>query len=155
MAHLVTVDSAGTGAWHAGEEMDERSRRTMVHAGYDVPPHCAKQFVAGDFAGRDVVVALDTGHYNALWWLATETPDVTEARAKLVMLRAFDPELLEGERQDVIDPYNGGRVGFADVLAQVERSCAALLEAIERAVTSGAALRAPADLAQQEDKPPL
>jgi protein-tyrosine phosphatase len=110
----------------------------MVHAGYDVPPHVAKQFEAEDFATRDLVVALDTGHYNALWWLASETPDPESARAKIVLLRSFDPELRAGESPDVADPYYGGPAGFADVLASVQRSCAELLAAVERAVEAGA-----------------
>jgi len=137
--YLLAVDSAGTGSWHAGDDMDERSRRTMVHAGYDVPAHIAKQFQPADFELRDVVVALDTGHYNVLWWLAAETGDVTVARSKIVMLRAFDPQLAAGQQPDVPDPYYGhGGDGFAEVLAQVERSCAGLLDAIERAVVTGA-----------------
>jgi protein-tyrosine phosphatase len=151
-SHLVTVDSAGTGSWHAGDDMDERSRRTMTQAGWDVPPHVAKQFGAADFATRDLVVALDTGHYNVLWWLAAETADVEAARAKIVMLRAFDPELEPGEAPVVGDPYYGGGGGFTEVLEQVERSCAALLDAIERAVVSGGDLIQPG--VQQEDKPP-
>ena len=37
----------------------------------------------------------------------------------------------DGGERDVADPYYGGASGFTDVLAQIERSCAALLEAIE------------------------
>jgi protein-tyrosine phosphatase len=120
----------------------------MVDGGYDVPGHVAKQFEPADFATRDVVVALDTGHSNVLWSLAAETPDAGAARAKIVMLRAFDPERADGEAPDVADPYYGGGHGFAEVLAQVERSCSQLLTAIERAVESGA------DLGQQVDSPP-
>ncbi len=150
--YLVAGDSAGTGDWHAGDDMDARSRRTLVHAGYDIAPHTAKQFTAADFAARDVVVALDSGHYNVLWWLAAETDDVLAARSKIVMLRAFDPDLGPSEAPDVADPYYGRGDGFAAVLDQVERSCPVLLDAIEQAVITNAdRLRAP----QQADKPPL
>lgn len=147
-ADLVQVDSAGTGSWHEGDEMDERSRDTLVRAGYAVPTHVARQFQPADFASRDVVVALDAGDRDVLWWLAAETDDVDAARARIVMLRAFDPELAAGAAADVADPYYGGRGGFAEVLEQVERSCAALLAAIEAAVDSGA------DLFQQAESPP-
>jgi protein-tyrosine phosphatase len=142
-ADLLAVDSAGTGSWHAGDEMDARSRHTMVQAGYDVPVHVAKQFEPADFATRDIVVALDTGHHNVLWWLAAETPDPEAARAEVVLLRAFDPKLGPGEEPDVGDPYYGGGGGFEEVLEQVERSCAELLAAIERAVDSGTDLQQP------------
>jgi len=146
---LVVVDSAGTGDWHAGDEMDGRSRTTMADAGYAVPPHVAKQFAARLFAERDVVVALDSGHRRALLQLAEETPDPAAARAKVVLLRDFDPQLAPGETADVADPYYGGPRGFADVLDQIERSCARLLDAIVTAVEDGRDLTG-----QQTESPP-
>lgn len=137
LADLVVLDSAGTGSWHVGDDMDERSRETLEGAGYRPWRHVARQFVTADFADRDVVVALDTGHHNVLWWLAAETGDVEAARAKIVRLRAFDTELDAGQDSDVRDPYYGESGGFPEVLAQVERSCAGLLAAIARAVESG------------------
>ena len=68
------------------------------------------------------------------------TPDVDAARAKIVLLRDFDPLLEAGEAPDVGDPYYGGRDGFTDVLAQVERSCAGLLAAIVRSLKTGVPL---------------
>lgn len=151
-SELVAADSAGTGSWHAGDDMDERSRGTLVDAGYEVPRHVAKQFQPADFDSYDMVVALDSGHRDVLWWLAAETHDPASARAKTVLLRAFDPDLEAGEAADVADPYYGGRGGFTEVLEQVERSCAALLDAIERAVDGGADHVVPD--AQQTESPP-
>jgi protein-tyrosine phosphatase len=134
VARLISVDSAGTGSWHAGDDMDERSRSTLEDAGYPVPTHVARQFQPADFADRDLVVALDAGHRDVLWWLAAETAEPDEARAKIVLLRSFDPESPPGAELDVADPYYGGRGGFDEVLDQVERSCAGLLDAITDAV---------------------
>jgi protein-tyrosine phosphatase len=153
MSDVVTVDSAGTGSWHSGDDMDERSRATMQEAGYDVPVHAAKQFQSPDFGTRDLVVTLDSGHQNVLWWLAVDTPDLEAARAKTVPLRAFDPLLAPGEDPDVPDPYYGAGGGFTEVLEQVERSCAQLLGAIRRAVEAGADVVE--IVAQQVDRPPL
>ncbi len=151
---LLAVDSAGTGGWHAGDDMDPRARRTMVHAGYDVAPHSARKFEAGDFAERDLVVALDAGHHHALWWLATETDDVDGARAKIVLLRSFDPQWQPGDDPDVPDPYYGGPGGFRDVLAMVERGSAGLLEQIEAAAAAGRPMTDLASGLQQTGKPP-
>lgn len=140
---LVTVASAGTGGWHAGEDMDRRSRSTLAAAGYEWPRHTARQFVAADFDRFDVVVALDSGHDAELRELARHSDDPAAARDTIVLLRTFDPELGSDE-PDVADPYYGGASGFTDVLAQVERSCAALLDAIEAGT-----------IGQQTDKPPL
>jgi protein-tyrosine phosphatase len=136
-ADLVEVSSAGTGSWHAGDDMDARSRRTLVDGGYSWPRHLARQFVPPDFADCDLVVALDTGHSNVLWWLAAETPDPAGARGKIVLLRTFDPKLAPGEVPDVADPYYGNGRGFTEVLEQVERSCAALLDRIAAALETG------------------
>jgi protein-tyrosine phosphatase len=155
---LIAVDSAGTGDWHAGQDLDPRARRTLVHAGYDVPVHVARQFTSADFARRDLVVALYAGHLNALWWLANETADGLDAggsRAKLVLLRSFDPQSSPGDDSDVPDPYYGGPDGFRDVLAMVERSCAGLLRAIEDAVGSGTSVKTIAAGLQQTGRPPL
>ena len=130
LGELVTVSSAGTGAWHVGEDMDERARRTLVQAGYDPKPHVANDFDADDFAANDIVVALDSTHHRVLWDLAGETPNPVQARAKIAMLRTFDPQLTPDVPPDVPDPYFGGAEGFEEVLGQVERSCAKLLELI-------------------------
>jgi protein-tyrosine phosphatase len=153
LAHLVEVDSAGTGGWHEGEDMDHRARAVMTDAGYGVPRHRAKQFQAADFADRDVVVALDSTHHLALAELADATDDPVAARAKIVRLRHFDPALDDDQPADVPDPYFGDADGFTEVLEQVRRSCDVLLDAIEVAVASGAGVAAPAR--QQEAKPPL
>jgi protein-tyrosine phosphatase len=137
LADLVRAESAGTGNWHAGDDMDARSRHTLVQAGYDVPRHVAKQFQPPDFDAYDLVVALDSGHRDVLWWLAAETGAPEQARAKIVMLRAYDPELGADEAPDVADPYYGGRGGFREVLEQAERSCAGLLDALVQRAQPG------------------
>jgi protein-tyrosine phosphatase len=142
LADLIQVDSAGTGSWHAGDDMDERSRLMLTDAGYDVPPHVARQFRAADFASRDLVVALDTGHRAVLDDLAGRTADPDASRAKITLLRSYDPQLRPGDEPDVADPYYGGRRGFVDVIEQVERSCAGLLDALCT------------DVAQQTESPP-
>jgi protein-tyrosine phosphatase len=123
----VVVDSAGTGPWHAGDDMDHRARATLTAHGYAPPRHDAKQFTAADFATRDLVVALDRGHEARLTHLAGLAADPDDARAKIVLLRAYDPT---ADRPDVPDPYGGDINDFVEVLSQVERACTGLLAAI-------------------------
>lgn len=148
LAGLVVADSAGTGDWHVGEDMDDRARRTLVQAGYTPDRHVAKQFDVELFDLRELVVALDTSHRDALWELAGDTADVAAARAKIVRLREFDPRLNSTEAADVADPYYGGPRGFVEVLDQVERSCRELLGAVARSVRDGH------PIVQQADRPP-
>ncbi len=146
--------------------MDARSRRTMVHAGYDVPAHAARQFGAADFADRDLVVALDSGHQHALWWLAAETADVDADRAQdRVAAGRSTRSWPRTRRRTSATPTTAASAGFTDVLAQIERSCAALLAAVREALSTGRPLAVPVvagrtagwpDAArQQTDSPPL
>jgi protein-tyrosine phosphatase len=132
----VEVDSAGTGDWHAGDDMDRRARATLVAHGYRPPEHAAKQFTVADFASRDLVVALDRGHEARLAHLAELAGDPQAAREKIVLLRSYDPS---ADDLDVPDPYYDGPEGFIEVLRQIERACAGLRDRV----------------AQQTCRPPL
>ncbi len=116
----VEVESAGTGSWHAGHPPDERARDEAVRRGIAMGG-TARQFVVDDFARFDLVMAMDADNAAALSALA---PD-DEARAKVHLLREFDPET-HGD-QDVPDPYFGGQEGFAHVFDMVDRSITGLI----------------------------
>jgi protein-tyrosine phosphatase len=131
----VMVDSAGLGDWHVGDDMDRRTRATLVAHGYDYPRHDAKQFTAADFAGRDLVVALDRDHLRRLQGLADDAEEPDAARDKIVLLRSYDPGAGPADL-DVADPYYGGSEEFAEVLRKVERACAGLLAAVRQQTPS-------------------
>ncbi len=128
-ADLVEVDSAGTGPWHVGHDMDPRARHTLLAHGYQPHAHVAKQFLAEDFDDRDVVIAIDSGHLSRLGSLARMSSDPAEAVGSLSLLRSYDPSA--GHDLDVPDPYYDDAAGFEIVLGQVERACAGLLTALE------------------------
>jgi protein-tyrosine phosphatase len=117
----VEVDSAGTGAWHVGNGPDERSAAAALRRGIRLDG-AARQVAGGDFEAFDLVLAADGSNRRALLELASDD----ESRAKVRMLREFDPEA--GGDLDVPDPYYGGERGFDDVLDIVERSCRGLLD---------------------------
>ena len=133
----VEVESAGTGAWHVGDDMDRRSRAELVARGYEIPSHRARQFEPDDFDRLDLVVALDSSHFDDLRALA-RTP---HEREQVVLLGDFDP----AHRDDpsVPDPYYGGPDGFADVLERVEDGCRGLLSALTSSGTASASSRTP------------
>lgn len=114
----ITVASAGTGDWHLGDPPDERAVAAAAERGVELTG-TARQVSEADFAGFDLLVAMDRSNRDALLRLAPEA----EARDKVRLLRDFD----DGAG-DVPDPYYGGPDGFADVVDIVERSCAALLD---------------------------
>lgn len=118
------LDSAGTSAWHVGEEPDSRMRRVAAQEGLHYEGR-ARQFKPGDFNRFDLIVAMDRENRKDLFSLA-HTP---EDRNKIHMLREFDP--FGGEGAAVPDPYYGGIHGFIETYKVIERSCRGLLKALE------------------------
>jgi protein-tyrosine phosphatase len=122
LADRITVDSAGTGDWHAGGPADDRTIDTLRAHGYDGGSHIARQFKAAWFDDVDLVVAMDGKNLQSLRWLAGG-----DQVDKIVRLRSFDPASRGGDL-DVPDPYYGGDDQFEAVLALVEAACDGLLD---------------------------
>ncbi len=120
LAEVVTVDSAGTGGWHAGDPADRRARAALARRGYPTD-HVARQFEATWFDERDLVVALDRENVQSLRRLAPSR----EQAAAIRLLKEFDPL---AESVDVPDPYYGDSSGFDDVLTEIEQACDGLLD---------------------------
>jgi protein-tyrosine phosphatase len=116
----VSIESAGTGDWHVGHQRDKRSRAVGQARGTPLDGH-ARQFIARDFDRYDMVIAMDRSNRDELLRMA---PD-PEARAKVSMLRAFEPGAPPDA--DVPDPYYGGPRGFEEVFDICEAACRGLL----------------------------
>jgi protein-tyrosine phosphatase len=131
LADRVRVDSAGTGPWHAGHDMDPRSRQALLARGYRPGRHIARQFLAEDFGRYDLVLAIDSGQLTRLARLALIAEDPAEAVASLSLLRSYDPAAVLAGETDVPDPYFDDERGFDIVLDQLERACASLLAVLQ------------------------
>ncbi|MBX7082262.1 MAG: low molecular weight phosphotyrosine protein phosphatase [Nannocystaceae bacterium] len=125
LQHAFSLDSAGVSDEHAGELPDRRSRSAGAARGYRLESR-ARRFERDDFARFDAVIALDHDNARRLRALA---PDEA-ARAKLRLLREFDPE--QPGAHDVPDPWYGGAEGFELVLDLCERACAGLLAHLQQ-----------------------
>ncbi|HEY0167303.1 MAG TPA: low molecular weight protein-tyrosine-phosphatase [Jatrophihabitans sp.] len=125
-ADQVVIDSAGTAPWNAGKDMDPRARQALSRRGYPAPSHVARQFLAADFAGRDLVIALDAGHLARLAQLARLTADPADAAGSVSLLRSFDPAAVAAGELDVPDPYYGDEGEYEAALTQIEAACAGL-----------------------------
>jgi protein-tyrosine phosphatase len=121
----ITVDSAGTGDWHVGEERDRRSRAVAKQRGMPISGP-ARQFTRGDFGRFDLVLALDEENARDLRRLAP----TDEARAKVRLLREFDVEAVPGA--GVPDPYYGGPEGFELVFDICLAACRGLFEHLQK-----------------------
>ena len=117
------VDSAGTGAWHAGERPDPRSVEVARRNGVRLTGR-ARQIEAPDLTHFAYIIAMDWQNLADLLALARSH----NGPARIRLLREFDAEPGDGE---VPDPYYGGADGFDRVYAMVLRSCSALLTYLE------------------------
>ncbi len=124
LSHLIQLDSAGTGAYHAGERADPRSRSTAAARGLKLRS-ISRQFLPSDFADFDYILAMDLDNLANLKSIA---PD-EEARGRLHLFRSFDPD--SSVEADVPDPYYGGATGFDDVFDICEAACKGLLQHIQ------------------------
>lgn len=125
----VVSTSAGTGDWHVGERADQRTIEALARRGYDGTRHRARQFTARDFAGNDLVVALDRTHDRVLrGWAPTETD-----ASKVALLLTFDEHRADAN-QDVPDPYYADAEMFDDVLGMIESACRSLFRQLEPAI---------------------
>lgn len=113
------VDSAGTAAYHIGEPPDSRSAETARRRGVQLAGR-ARRLEPSDFYDFDHIVAMDRSNLEDI-----EAARPSDARARVHLLRSFDPEA-DGD-EDVPDPYYGGPDGFDRVHDIVDRSTRALL----------------------------
>jgi protein-tyrosine phosphatase len=121
----IELDSAGTGSWHVGSPPDHRASVAARRRGIELSG-LARQVRARDFADFDLLLAMDHANMRVLQRLA---PDAG-ARAKVRLLREFDPASAGSQDLDVPDPYYGAAGGFEEVLDLVHAACAGLLNEI-------------------------
>jgi protein-tyrosine phosphatase len=123
LAGLVVVSSCGTGGWHVGDPMDGRAAAVLEANDYDPSAHRARQFDPGWLEANDLVLCMDSDNLSVVRGVS----GAEEGRVRL--FRDFDPVEPGAE---VPDPYYGGEQGFEEVLAMVERTCAALVSGLQR-----------------------
>lgn len=121
----IELDSAGTGSWHVGSAPDERA--TVAAAGRGIAlDGTARRVRAEDFDDFDLILAMDISNIDELRRMAPSE----DGRAKVRLLREFDPASANTGDLDVPDPYDGEGDGFERVLDHVQAACAGLLAQI-------------------------
>ena len=111
-----TVDSAGTGGWHAGELPDKRSIATAKNRGLDITNQRARQFKKSDFESFDHIFVMDNSNYKDV--LALAPNEELKSKVKLIL-----NEIFPNENVDVPDPYYGGQDGFENVFDMLDQAC--------------------------------
>jgi len=124
LSDRIYVDSAGTHAYHVGEDPDPRSQEVARQRGIKLDHLRARKAIAEDFEKFDYVLAMDQDNfYN----LSTICP--SKHREKLKLFLDFAPQLKPV--REVPDPYYGGPKGFDNVFDMVEQASIGLLDDIK------------------------
>lgn len=121
---LITVDSAGTHAYHVGEPPDRRSQEVALRRGLDLDYQRARKVVREDMEAFDYILAMDEANLEDLQQICPQTH-----REKLALFMSYAPHYGQLE---VPDPYYGGEQGFDRVFDMVEEASKGLLEVIRR-----------------------
>ena len=106
-------DSAGTAAYHIGENPDHRSVKVAQENNVPIN-HKARKFVPEDLDRFDYIIAMDQNNYDDMVGIAGRDSD------KLLLLRSFDP--FANGNLNVPDPYYGGYEGFENIFDIISRS---------------------------------
>ncbi|MBV7295805.1 low molecular weight phosphotyrosine protein phosphatase [Corynebacterium sp. TAE3-ERU12] len=113
----VLIKSCGIGAWHVGQDADERAQRELAQAGHD-PQHTAAQ-LGPEHDDATLYVAMDNGHIREL-----RAQGISAERIRL--MRSFDPDSPEGAEVD--DPYYGTAESFARTRREIEAATPGVVE---------------------------
>ncbi len=120
----IIVDSCGTGAWHIGQQPDDRTQKAALLKGYDLSYLRARRIDASDFEKFDYILAMDTRN---LADVMKQAPATYNGRLQLFLDFSSDKNVLE-----VPDPYYGGNDGFNRVFNLVELTCQNLLVELKK-----------------------
>jgi protein-tyrosine phosphatase len=115
-----SVESAGTGAWHAGEHPHHLSIKVAKKNGIDISKQRARQFVKEDFITYDLIYVMDSSNYTDVKQIAGKLFD--ETKVDLLM-----NELYPGQNRNIPDPWFGKEDGYHTVFAMIDGACEKIL----------------------------
>ncbi len=120
----ITIDSAGTGGWHAGDPPDPRARAEALRHGIDITAYRARQVTENDFRRFDMIFALDQQNLRDLARIA---PRRASAKVGLLM------DIVPGRGGTaVIDPYHGTDEDFAQTWEDVSLAAKQIVARLAR-----------------------
>lgn len=117
----ISIDSAGTHAYHVGNPPDQRAQDAALKRDIDLSQQRARRVSADDFSEFDYVIAMDESNLDDLLSIC---PAGYEDRLHLFL--AFS----DSGNKEVPDPYYGQGRGFEIVLNLVEDASEGLLKHI-------------------------
>ncbi|WP_319482000.1 low molecular weight protein-tyrosine-phosphatase [uncultured Draconibacterium sp.] len=117
------VDSAGTSAYHVGEQADRRMQSHAKRRNYNLTSISRQFDPHTDFDYFDYIIGMDDYNMHSLKNTARNGDDLN----KLYKMTDFSSD---GRYDEVPDPYYGGADGFELVLDLLEDACEGLLRKI-------------------------
>lgn len=124
LADRILIDSAGTHAYHVGEQPDNRAQAAARGRGVDLSGQRARRVNTGDFTQFDYILAMDHDNLEDLQRLLGN-----QLGENVHLFMSFASRW---QADEVPDPYYGGGSGFERVLDMVEDAAEGLLEHIRR-----------------------
>lgn len=128
LQNLIEIDSAGTDAFHVGEQSDPRSRALARRKGIDMEFIRARKINIHDYDQFDYILAMDDDNLRLIERFAPENH-----YAELALFLTFAAREGVTHETVVADPYYGGDNGFENVFSLVDTGCAALIRHIQNA----------------------
>lgn len=127
LAHI-QIDSAGIGAWHAGQSPDKRAIATAARHGVDISMQRARQLRPTDFDEFDLILFADAETLREGRALAHWHVDVEASR--YLDWAGFDSDAVRSG--DIADPYYGDMQGFEDVWRDIGEGGERILQRLLR-----------------------
>ncbi len=114
----ITIDSAGTHAYHVGHPPDTRAQSAALKRNIDLSDQLARRVDVDDFSEFDYIIAMDESNRRDLLDIC---PEGFEDRVHLFL------NFSSSDISEVPDPYYGQGRGFEIVLNLVEDASEGLL----------------------------
>ncbi|KAF2753373.1 phosphotyrosine protein phosphatases I [Pseudovirgaria hyperparasitica] len=124
------IDSAGTGAYHVGDDPDSRTMSTLADNGITGYRHHARKFQPSDFKTFDYVMAMDDDNLDFLQRMRNKLVKDGNPDGELAKLRLFG-DFGGRKGEEVADPYYGGKDGFTIAYEQMVRFTKGFLKRLE------------------------
>jgi protein-tyrosine phosphatase len=121
--HLISIDSAGTHAYHVGSSPDNRAQAAAKKRAIDLSSIRGRQIIVDDLDTFDYVLVMDGSNLRDVQALQQQEQG---ARVQLFLDFAENAQIRE-----VPDPYYGGSNGFEYVLDLIEDASRGLLDHIK------------------------
>ena len=119
--HQIFVDSAGTAAYHIGNQPDERSIMVAKKHGIDISKQRARKFTTTDFDNFDLIYAMDENNFHDILKLSRNNSD--KQKVKMIL-----NEIHPNTNNSVPDPYYGGNEGFENVFQMLDEACEIIIK---------------------------